>query len=115
MATAEHLAAAVQAALDTRPGTLVIDLTGVGFLGSTGLAVLAAARHTAAETGQTLRVVIGDRHPVVRPLTTSGLADHLDLFRELDHAFAHPHVSSTDAVPALARTTGDATSTATSR
>jgi anti-anti-sigma factor len=82
MVTAHHLAAVVQAALDTRPGMLVIDLSEVTFLGCSGLAALAAARHTAGETDQSLRVVVGDRHPVIRPLTATGLADHLDLLRE---------------------------------
>jgi anti-sigma B factor antagonist len=87
LATAGELAAAVRAALDSRPGTVVIDLTEVQFLDSSGLAVLAEAELTATETGQLLRVVVGDRHPVVfRALTTSGIALRLALFGDLDEA-----------------------------
>ena len=89
LATAEHLAVAVRAAFSGQPGAVVIDLSGVEFLASTGLAVLAEAERTAAETGQLLHVVVGDRHPVVaRSLTTSGLAHHLALFSELDDALS---------------------------
>jgi anti-anti-sigma factor len=89
LATAEHLAVAVRAAFSGRPGAVVIDLSEVEFLASIGLAVLAEAELTATETGQLLRVVTGEHHPVVaRSLSTSGLAHHLALFSDLDDALS---------------------------
>jgi anti-anti-sigma factor len=87
LATSEDLAVAVRAELDRHPGMVVIDLTEVRFLASTGLAVLAEAGQIASESGQLLHVVVGDRHPVVvLSLTTSGMANHLTLFHNLDDA-----------------------------
>jgi anti-sigma B factor antagonist len=87
LATSEDLAVAVRAELDSHPGIVVIDLTAVMFLASTGLAVLAEADQLAKESGQLLHVVVGDRHPVVvRSLVASGMANRLTLFRDLGEA-----------------------------
>ncbi|HVE62678.1 MAG TPA: STAS domain-containing protein [Mycobacteriales bacterium] len=51
IATAPTLRAAVAAILEARPGALVIDLSGVPFLDSTGLGVLVAAHKSARALG----------------------------------------------------------------
>jgi anti-sigma B factor antagonist len=86
LSTADDFAVAVRTAFVFRPGTVVIDLTDVQFLASAGLSVLIEAERSANETGQLLRVVVGEHRSVGRSLATSGLADHLTLFDELDDA-----------------------------
>jgi anti-sigma B factor antagonist len=88
LGNAEHFAAAVRAAFDRHPGVVVVDMTEVRFMGSISLAVLAEAGHRAEESGQALRVVVGERRSVIGPLTASGVASHLALFRDLDAALA---------------------------
>jgi anti-sigma B factor antagonist len=86
LATADRLAVVVQAAFGLRPGTVAIDLTNVQFLASAGLSVLIEAEQAASETGQLLYVIVGEHRSVARSLATSGLADHLMLFHNLDDA-----------------------------
>jgi anti-sigma B factor antagonist len=88
IATAEHLATALRDELDNRPGTLVIDLTGVAFMGSIGMAVLAEADQAASASGQRLRVVVCERQAAFRSMTISGLSDRLSMFCDLDDAIA---------------------------
>lgn len=88
IATAEHLASALRAELDSLPGTLVIDLTGVEFMGSIGMAVLAAADQSASASGQRLHVVARKRQAAFRSITVSGMADRLSMFCDLDDAIA---------------------------
>jgi len=64
--------------------TLVIDLTGVRFLASSGLAVLIQAAHRAEQRGARLRLVIATR-AVRRPLEITGTDQLFDL---------HPDVSA---------------------
>jgi anti-sigma B factor antagonist len=98
MATADQFAATVQAAIDSRSGVILIDLTGVEFFCSSGLAVLAAADQSARQGGQLLRVVVGDRHLVTRPLAMTGLTDYLTLFRRFEDALAAPADSLGDTI-----------------
>ncbi len=51
---------------------LTVDLTGVTFLDSAGLCVLATAHRRAGETGVRLRVLAANR-AVIRPLQITGL------------------------------------------
>jgi anti-anti-sigma factor len=70
--TAPKLSAAIDRAL-TAPGTAVlVDLTGVGFLGSDGLEVLIEAAVRAQRSDRQLRLV-ADTRPVLRPLAVIGL------------------------------------------
>jgi anti-sigma B factor antagonist len=62
--------------LDTWPERLVIDLSQVTFMGSTGLSVLIDARHTATHQGTTLQLTGTTRRAVAVPLEITGL-DHL--------------------------------------
>lgn len=59
--------------LDTQPDRLIVDLSEVTFLGSTGLAVLIGARQTAAEQGTKLQLSGIDHRAVARPLQITGL------------------------------------------
>ncbi|HEY4458643.1 MAG TPA: STAS domain-containing protein [Pseudonocardiaceae bacterium] len=65
---------------------LVFDLTGVGFLGSAGLAVLAEASKRAADQElPKVRVVAGSRS-VLRPIEVTGLDSVLDIHPDLNSA-----------------------------
>ena len=88
LATAEHLTTAVQAEFDDRPGIVVIDLSAVTFLSSVGIAVLIKAQRAAEQSRKTLRIVVGDRRPVVRAIAASGLDGHLPVFHSLEEALA---------------------------
>ena len=88
LATAEHLNTAVQAEFDDRPGIVVIELSAVTFLSSVGIAVLIKAQRAAEQSRKTLRIVVGDRRPVVRAIAASGLDSHLPVFHSLEEALA---------------------------
>lgn len=63
--------------VDGAPTEIVVDLTGVTFLDSAGLSVLAAAHRQALAAGGRLRVVATTR-AVIRPLQITGLWNLLD-------------------------------------
>jgi anti-sigma B factor antagonist len=69
--TADTFAAAVTELLSARDQTLVVDLTGVTFLASTGLAVLIEAARKAEVRPHRLRLVAPGR-AVRRPLEITG-------------------------------------------
>jgi anti-sigma B factor antagonist len=71
--TAPELDAAVERQLDGQVTNLVLDLTGVNFLASSGLAVLIKAAHVAQERGMALSLVSANR-AVVRPLEVTKTA-----------------------------------------
>src|ERR1700759_1826725 len=71
LATPEDLAVGVRAAFRPRLGAVVIDLTEVHFLASAGLTVLIEAERAAEETGQRLRVVVGEHRSVASSLAIS--------------------------------------------
>jgi anti-sigma B factor antagonist len=87
MLTTPMVSALITEQLQTAPSTLVLDLSAVGFLGSSGLAALVAAREEAGNRGVTLRLV-GSGHAVQRPLTATGLAELFDIYPDLDQALA---------------------------
>lgn len=88
LSTAQQLSTAVRTQFDGYAGLVVIDLSGVSFLGSIGLAVLLEAQNTAFDSGRTLRIVVGDGRTVRRAIDTAGLSDHLPVFRHLDEVVA---------------------------
>jgi anti-sigma B factor antagonist len=65
----------------------VIDLGGVEFFGSSGLAALVDCRHAADEQALRFRLVAA-RPAVMRPLTETGLIDCFDWYPNLDAAVA---------------------------
>ena len=65
----------------------VIDLSGVEFFGSSGLAALVDCRHAADEQALRFRVVVAGP-AVMRPLTGTGLIDCFDWYPNLAAAVA---------------------------
>jgi anti-sigma B factor antagonist len=78
--TAPVLRSSLDAQLEQQPQELVIDLSGVQFLGSAGLAVLVETQKSARARGVELRLVATTR-AVTRPLEVTGL---IDLFTIVD-------------------------------
>lgn len=58
---------------------VVVDLTAVEFLSSSGLAALALAHRAAAEADHELRLVAGNR-VTLRPIQITGMADEIAVF-----------------------------------
>jgi anti-sigma B factor antagonist len=72
--TAPVLRASLDTQLEQQPKALVIDLCGVQFLGSAGLAVLVETQKSARSRDVGLRLVANTR-AVTRPLEVTGLID----------------------------------------
>jgi anti-sigma B factor antagonist len=72
--TAPVLRASLDTQLEQQPTELVIDLCGVQFLGSAGLAVLVETQKSARSRDVGLRLVANTR-AVTRPLEVTGLID----------------------------------------
>jgi anti-anti-sigma factor len=86
MLTAPQLEEALRAALDKKPGNLVVDLTEVEFLASAGMGVLVAAHD---EAGTVTRLcVVAEGPSTSRPLKLVGIADIVPLFATVDEAVA---------------------------
>lgn len=89
--TAPRLSSAVAAAFRALDGrVLVLDLTNVRFLGSTGLRTLRdsaieAVRHQGV---QPLRIVVDHTRPVIRPIEIVGLDQILSLYHTVEDAIA---------------------------
>ena len=73
MSTGPALNEQLRNLLSVRPDRLVIDLSEVTFLGSSGLAVLVGARDTAAAQGTRLQLSGISHRGVARPLQITGL------------------------------------------
>lgn len=67
---------------------VVLDLTEVEFLSSSGLGVLVALDDEARSLGTRLRLVVDGTRSVVHPIRTMGLDDVLSLFGTIDEAVA---------------------------
>ncbi len=76
--SAPALRARLDEVLDAGVLELTIDLTGVTFLDSAGLCVLAAAHRRAVSSDMRLRVLASSR-AVIRPMQITGLYDLLDV------------------------------------
>lgn len=89
--TAPRLSAAMAAAFRVLAGrTLVLDLTHVRFLGSSGLRTLRDSGLEAAshEGYRPLRVVVDHTRPVIRPIEIVGLDQILALYHSVEDAIA---------------------------
>lgn len=89
--TAPRLSRAVADAFGNLAGRLlVLDLTNVKFLGSTGLRTLRDSAHEAVhhQGMQPLRVVVDRTRPVIRPIEIVGLDQLLALYHTVDDAIA---------------------------
>jgi anti-sigma B factor antagonist len=67
--------------------TLIVDLSKVQFLGSSGLAVLVEMTDAAAQHAVRLRLVCSSRE-VVRPLQATGLTELFAIYPDLPAALA---------------------------
>jgi anti-sigma B factor antagonist len=78
----------VSSALDQADELLVVDLTGVSFLGSHGLAALVGAAQESASSRykDPMRLVVDSNRPVVRPLQVTGLDEVLALYPSVEEA-----------------------------
>lgn len=87
LVTGDHLQTALQdgltAASSSRP--LVVDLRGVDFFGSTGLAELISVSRHADDHHVTLRIV-ATTPAVLHPITTTGLDTVLAIYPDLNMA-----------------------------
>jgi anti-sigma B factor antagonist len=89
--TAPRLAAAVAAAFRVLCGrVLVLDLSHVRFIGSTGLRTLRESAHAAVHQRgvRPLRIVIDQNRPLIRPIEIVGLDQVLALYHTVEDALA---------------------------
>lgn len=87
LGTAPPLKDALFAQLCPESPGLVIDLTGVGFLGAAGLTVLVVVRDAAEAAGVAVCLVARTR-PVLLPLRITGLDRVFDVFPSLADAWS---------------------------
>ncbi|MFD4194058.1 STAS domain-containing protein [Amycolatopsis thermoflava] len=81
--TVPRLRAIMRGVLSGAPAVLVVDLSGVTFLGSAGMHLLLEIQNLAGDTE--VRVV-ADAHSTVKPLRLTRLVDVLDLYPTLAQA-----------------------------
>lgn len=87
IATAPQLHDALLAAI-RQPDTprVVLDINGLTFLGSRGLAALLAGLDEAGRLGKEFRVVIQNRSPVYRVLEVTGVDKELSRYETVEQA-----------------------------
>jgi anti-anti-sigma factor len=71
---------------DPDGGPVVLDLTEVTFLSSTGLGALVDAQHAADRIGAPLRVVVDHARPVLHPIQLTGLDEVLTPYHVVDNS-----------------------------
>jgi anti-sigma B factor antagonist len=88
MLTVERLRSAVAAGFDQLGDDeiLIVDLTGVTFLGSPGLQALVDVTNAAHRRREPLRIVVDQNRPVIRPIQVTGLDSVLALFDTVEQA-----------------------------
>ena len=89
LSNVDELAAGLYAAVDNSCHGLVLDLSGVTYLDSTGLRLLYRLMRQLEERQQQLRVVIGPGTPVHGVLVMGGLAPGRPLFPSVRQAQVH--------------------------
>jgi anti-anti-sigma factor len=85
MLTAPALDKVVAANLLIRPPVLILDLSGVTFLASTGLASLMSVLDACCVAGAALRLVCKGRQ-VLRPMELTGLTQMFDVYPDVEAA-----------------------------
>lgn len=85
--SAPALREGVTAALTANPSAVVVDLSKVGFLDSTGLGALVAARAAATERGVALPIVCTSAR-ILKLFTITGLDGVFDIHQSVDSAVA---------------------------
>jgi anti-sigma B factor antagonist len=88
LVTAPIVNQAVKTALQQAPDVLVVDLGGVGFLASAGLAELVTGHRLAGE--RTAFRVVAPSRATSRPLEMVGFTEVFGVFPTLDDALATP-------------------------
>jgi anti-anti-sigma factor len=89
MVSAPRLRQVLRDRLDRPVRLVVVDLDGLSFMGSSGLAVLVEARDWALKTGAVVRVVA--RGPVVtRPMAATAMDRMIGVFPSVAEALADP-------------------------
>jgi anti-sigma B factor antagonist len=83
MATAPSLADVLDSLLSDGPGEIVVDLAGLSFIDSSGLAVLVTTQNALGEQGRGLSLRSPRRH-AVKVLEMAGLVNFLDVRTEPD-------------------------------
>lgn len=86
LATAPALEEAVDAAVSDGPKTLIIDLTGVDFLASAGMAILVATQRRLGDDAAF--AVVADGPATARPFRLTGLDEVIQLFATVEEARA---------------------------
>ncbi|MDT7676149.1 MAG: anti-sigma factor antagonist [Pseudonocardiales bacterium] len=86
MMTAPLLERAIAAESPQRD--IVLDLTAVSFIGSTGLGLLLEANRRCHESNRALPLVVGSQRAVIRTITASGLAPVLSMRKSVSDALA---------------------------
>jgi anti-sigma B factor antagonist len=79
------------------PRHLILDLSGVTFLTSSGIGLLIAAADDTIH-GQLHLLGVTDNRQVQRPLASAGLLDHFDIAPDLDTLLARLHTIKPPAV-----------------
>ncbi|MBV8532090.1 MAG: STAS domain-containing protein [Candidatus Eremiobacteraeota bacterium] len=87
LATAPTVRAALTDATEKGTHHLIVDLTQLEFLDSTGLGVLIGAHRRAAEQGGSVRLIVNDG-PIARLLSITGLIAVFPVYRSLENARA---------------------------
>ncbi len=87
MVTSPHLRSSVLDQYAAGAELVVLDLDGVTFLGTSGLAVLIEVREAAHAAGVELRLACTARR-VLRPLSIAGLVPLFDIHDTIDQALA---------------------------
>ena len=85
LATTPTVKAALTEATDSGPHDIIVDLTQLEFLDSTGLGVLIGAHRRDAEHAGSFRLVIGDG-PIARLLNITGLISVFAVYKSLEDA-----------------------------
>ena len=85
VATAPALRDGLEEALDRDIGSVVVDLTGVTFIDSTGLGVLIGARRRCVEAGRELRVVVAEPR-ILKVFEITGLTELFTIHPALEPA-----------------------------
>ena len=89
LSTGSRLMEAGSTALQEAPGRpVVLDLSAVDFLSSSGLGLLVALDEEARRSGAPLRIVATGTRSVMHPIRTMALDDVLSLFATVDEAVA---------------------------
>jgi anti-sigma B factor antagonist len=85
LATAPAVRAALTDATDRGSHNMIVDLTQLEFLDSTGLGVLIGAHRRTTERGKTLRLIVNDG-PILRLLNITGLIVVFAVYRSMEDA-----------------------------